>query len=479
MANRDYVLSATLELKDKLTGKLNDARKGLEGVKGSAAAASGALDGVGTSAVKAAAGTGRLKSALSGVKGTYQATVGVKDEASGKLSAIKNGVRELAGRASAVTVRMRDEVSGKLTRIKEELAGLTGKTYTAMVNVKQNGGLSKLKEGMSGFAGGMLMNTPMQMAGAAGIGFGMYDALKTYSNFESEISGIKALTNMSGEQMAMVRDKAKELGAATRYSSVEAAQGMSELLKAGIDVKDVMGDASQAALDLASAGDLALPEAASVMSTAMNAFHMDDATHVADILAGAANASATDVHELSYALSAVSAVAAGAGMSFDDTNTALAVFAQNGLKGSRCLFMHIEAVVSCQIIFKRASFRIVIFLIHFAGGNSVAYHFHEIRKGHFHCLPFAVNHILVVFPVMSVASLVMQPAFGIAEFLLLVHVGRAVTLKIADADKQLSRGIFGKIMGKTLSVQSAFEAVLHDFIPVCIDCMQVQHRLFQ
>ena len=334
MANRDYVLSATLELKDKLTGKLNDARKGLEGVKGSAAAASGALDGVGTSAVKAAAGTGRLKSALSGVKGTYQATVGVKDEASGKLSAIKNGVRELAGRASAVTVRMRDEASGKLTRIKEELAGLTGKTYTAMVNVKQNGGLSKLKEGMSGFAGGMLMNTPMQMAGAAGIGFGMYDALKTYSNFESEISGIKALTNMSGEQMAMVRDKAKELGAATRYSSVEAAQGMSELLKAGIDVKDVMGDASQAALDLASAGDLALPEAASVMSTAMNAFHMDDATHVADILAGAANASATDVHELSYALSAVSAVAAGAGMSFDDTNTALAVFAQNGLKGS-------------------------------------------------------------------------------------------------------------------------------------------------
>ena len=47
MANRDYVLSATLELKDKLTGKLNDARKGLEGVKGSAAAASGALDEIG------------------------------------------------------------------------------------------------------------------------------------------------------------------------------------------------------------------------------------------------------------------------------------------------------------------------------------------------------------------------------------------------------------------------------------------------
>ncbi|MGN0958332.1 MAG: hypothetical protein ACI4OK_05270 [Selenomonas bovis] len=119
MANSDYVLSATLELKDKLTGKLNDARKGLEGVKGSAAAASGALDGVGMSAVKAAADTGRLKSALSGVKGNYSTTLSVKDMASGKLNAIKSSVRELAGRASAFTVRARDEASSKLTRIKE------------------------------------------------------------------------------------------------------------------------------------------------------------------------------------------------------------------------------------------------------------------------------------------------------------------------------------------------------------------------
>lgn len=337
MANRDYVLSATLELKDKLTGKLNDARKGLEGVKGSAAAASGALDGVGTSAVKAAAGTGRLKSALSGVKGTYQATVGVKDEASGKLSAIKNGVRELAGRASAVTVRMRDEASGKLTRIKEELAGLTGKTYTAMVNVKQNGGLSKLKEGMSGFAGGMLMNTSAQMAGAAGIGYGVYDTVKTSMNFDAALSGVKALVP-AGEDatrvMEAVRQKAMELGQETAFGDTDVAKGMTELLKAGIDFKSVMGDATKAALDLAVVGGLELPEAAKVMSTAMNAFKVTDATHAADTLSGAANASATNVHEMSYAMSACASVAAGMGVSFEDTSAALALFAKNGLLGS-------------------------------------------------------------------------------------------------------------------------------------------------
>ena len=40
----------------------------------------------------------------------------------------------------------------------------------------------------------------------------------------------------------------------------------------------------------------------------------------------------TDVRELKYGLAASSAVAAGAGMTFKDTATTLAVFAQNGLK---------------------------------------------------------------------------------------------------------------------------------------------------
>ena len=235
MANRDYVLSATLELKDKLTGKLNDARKGLEGVKGSAAAASGALDGVGTSAVKAAADTGRLKSALSGVKGTYQATVGVKDEASGKLNAIKSSVRELAGRASAFTVRARDEASSKLTRIKEELTGLAGKTYTAMVNVKRNtGGITGMAEkagnAASGVASGMLMNTSMQMAGAAGIGFGIYDAIKSYADFEKEMSAVKAISGATGAEFDMLTEKARQMGADTKFSATESARLLSTWL---------------------------------------------------------------------------------------------------------------------------------------------------------------------------------------------------------------------------------------------------------
>ena len=54
----------------------------------------------------------------------------------------------------------------------------------------------------------------------------------------------------------------------------------------------------------------------------------------ANLLAGAANASATDVYELKYGLSASAQSCRRAGMTFKDTSTALAVFAQNGLTDS-------------------------------------------------------------------------------------------------------------------------------------------------
>lgn len=308
----NYVLSATLELKDQFTAQVNKARSGFKGLtetlkntgNASDAAAAG-MGKAGTAAVKAAGQADRAKRAFQGIRGIYEATIRAKDDATAKIQ-----------------------------KVKTELNGLKGKAYTVAINVKQNGDIGGMKDKLSGMAAGAMAGLPVQAAGFAGLGYGVFDAVKNYSDFTAQLSQIKAVTGLDAEAMDAVKEKALELGADTQFSSTEAAQGMTELLKAGVSVKDVLGDASQAALDLAAAGQLSLPEAAEIMSTAMNAFHMDDATHAADVLVGAANASATGVQELKYSLSAVSAVAAGVGMSFDDTNTALAVFANNGLKGS-------------------------------------------------------------------------------------------------------------------------------------------------
>ena len=308
----NYVLSATLELKDQFTAQVNKARSGFKGLTetmkntGSASdAAAAGMGKAGTAAVKAAGQADRAKRSFQGIRGIYEATIRAKDDATAKIQ-----------------------------KVKTELNGLKGKAYTIALNVKQNGDIGGMKDKLSGMAAGAMAGLPVQAAGFAGLGYGVFDAVKNYSDFTAQLSQIKAVTGLDAEAMDAVKEKALELGADTQFSSTEAAQGMTELLKAGVSVKDVLGDASQAALDLAAAGQLSLPEAAEIMSTAMNAFHIDDATHAADVLVGAANASATGVQELKYSLSAVSAVAAGVGMSFDDTNTALAVFANNGLKGS-------------------------------------------------------------------------------------------------------------------------------------------------
>lgn len=108
---------------------------------------------------------------------------------------------------------------------------------------------------------------------------------------------------------------------------------MEELLKAGLSPATVKAGGLEAALNLATAGGLDLAEAAEIMSTSLNTFKDDGlkASDAANILAGAANASATSVGELKYGIAQVGTVASGLGLSFKDTSTTLATFAQNGL----------------------------------------------------------------------------------------------------------------------------------------------------
>ncbi|WP_134903470.1 phage tail tape measure protein [Paenibacillus polymyxa] len=168
-----------------------------------------------------------------------------------------------------------------------------------------------------------------------GVGFAA-DSVKKAMDFESQMKTVQALTGATDEQTKAMQQLALEQGALTKYSALEAAQGIEELLKAGMSTAQVQAGGLNAALNLATAGGLGLAESAEIMSTALNSFKKDGLTaaQAADILAGTANASATDVHDLRYSLAAVGSVADGVGMSFKDTNTALGLFANNGLKGA-------------------------------------------------------------------------------------------------------------------------------------------------
>jgi TP901 family phage tail tape measure protein len=179
-------------------------------------------------------------------------------------------------------------------------------------------------------------NAALALGGAMVVGVGA--AVTQAANFEQKMADVKSVSGATADEMSKLGDLAKEMGMKTAFSATEAAGGIEELIKAGLTVEQIINGGLEASLNLAVAGNLQLAEAAEIASTALNSFKSDglSAATAADILAGAANASATDVQEMKFGLSMVSAVASGIGLTFRDTATSLALFAQNGLKGKSC-----------------------------------------------------------------------------------------------------------------------------------------------
>ncbi len=170
-------------------------------------------------------------------------------------------------------------------------------------------------------------------AGIAGLGVA---AIKTAADYEQAMSDVKAVSGATAEEFAKLDALALQLGKDTVFSAKEAAQGMSELVKGGVATEDILNGAAEAALNLASAGGVGLADAAEIMSNAGAMFGItgERMGHVADMIAGAANASSLSVIDFKYSLASVGAVARTAGQDFESTAVAIAMLGKEGLKGS-------------------------------------------------------------------------------------------------------------------------------------------------
>lgn len=175
-------------------------------------------------------------------------------------------------------------------------------------------------------------------AAAVGIGAGLFEATKVAASFEQAMANVRAVMTPSEIQQfgSALDDLAIQLGQKTVFSAREAAAGIGELIRAGVPAADILNGAAQAALNLASATNIPVSQAATIAAQAMNAFSREGltATQVADILAGTANATAANMTDLQQGLQVVAATATNMGLSFLDTSTALGVFVQHGQTGA-------------------------------------------------------------------------------------------------------------------------------------------------
>lgn len=172
------------------------------------------------------------------------------------------------------------------------------------------------------------------VGGAMSLGFGK--VLNTYADFDKAMSQVKAFTQESDANMALLRDAAMKYGADTAFSAAEAAGAINELGKAGVSTQAILSGGLEGALSLAAAGELDVSKAAEIAATAMTQFKLsgDQIPHLADLLAAGAGKAMGSVEDLGMALNQAGLVASATGLNIEETTGTLAAFASAGLLGS-------------------------------------------------------------------------------------------------------------------------------------------------
>lgn len=173
------------------------------------------------------------------------------------------------------------------------------------------------------------------IAGAAITGaFGLVVAAG--AKYEQAMSAVKAATGESADAIDKLSKAALKAGADTQYSATEAANGITELAKAGVSTSDILGGGLTGALSLAAAGQIGVAEAAETAASALTQFRLKGAQvgHVADLLAAGAGKAQGGVGDLAQALNQTGLVASQTGLSIEETIGTLTAFAKAGLVGS-------------------------------------------------------------------------------------------------------------------------------------------------
>ncbi|MDR6867534.1 TP901 family phage tail tape measure protein [Microbacterium resistens] len=157
------------------------------------------------------------------------------------------------------------------------------------------------------------------------------------TDFDQAMSNVRAATMSTVAEQEKLADAALDAGADTAYSAREAADAEEELAKAGLSVSDIVGGSLNGALALAAAGQLQVARSAEIMATTLKQYRLpaEQASHVSDLLAAGAGKAQGSVDDLALALQYVGPVAAGLGISLEETTGTLALFASQGQLGER------------------------------------------------------------------------------------------------------------------------------------------------
>lgn len=183
---------------------------------------------------------------------------------------------------------------------------------------------------------GSSMNKKLTVPIMAGLGA----SVKTFTTFDDSMRKVAATSGIAADSSSkaymQMRKQAQDLGASTRYSASEVAEGMNYMAMAGWSAEQTMAGIP-AVLDLAAASGENLGTTSDIVTDAMTAFGMqaEQAGEFADILAAASSNANTNVSMMGDTFKYVAPVAGSLGFNAKDTAIAIGLMANSGIKGSQ------------------------------------------------------------------------------------------------------------------------------------------------
>lgn len=190
---------------------------------------------------------------------------------------------------------------------------------------------SSVLHGLSGaLAGVSKAFAGVAAAAAAGLGVAFGKAMSQATEFESQLSGIRAVSGATAADMNALSEAALRIGKDTSFGASDAAAAMEMLAKNGLNVSQILGGATDATIALAAAtglkGQSGLSQAADIATDAMAIFGISAAemSKAVNGISGVTVASKFSIEDYALALAQGGGVAAAVGVEFEDFNTVIA-----------------------------------------------------------------------------------------------------------------------------------------------------------
>lgn len=120
-------------------------------------------------------------------------------------------------------------------------------------------------------------------------------AVKVGTSFEAGMSEVAAISGATASELGSLTEKAKEMGAKTKFSATESAEAFKYMAMAGWQTGDML-NGIEGIMNLAAASGEDLASVSDIVTDALTAFGLQakDSAHFADVLAQASSRSNTN-----------------------------------------------------------------------------------------------------------------------------------------------------------------------------------------